>query len=485
MILSSLLKNCKIIDTNIDLNIEISSIEADSRNIIENSVFVAIVGENRDGNNYINKALNQGAIAIITDVAPKEKSLPYVLVENARESLAKMYSEYYGNPTRAMKIIAITGTNGKTSTAYCLYNILKKAKKSCGLISTIECMINDMVVNMGGGGDVCDIESAMTTPDPKKLYSLLYIMKEKGVEYVVLESSSHAIKQKKLEGIEKIEVGIFTNLSEEHLDYHKTMQDYFETKKKLIERSKNAIVNIDNSYGKKMHTLTGAKSYSNSQNADFSLIIESINSYGSNLILKTNGNNIKISTNINSLFGVNNLGMAISTAKMLNVDDKSIIEGAKNIIIKGRFEKYKDNIYIDYAHTPLATNEVLKAIKSIEKDKRMVVLFGCGGNRDKEKRKEIGRIVSNFAELTIITSDNTRNEKPIEIIKDIMDGVDKKKPHIIIPDRRDAIVCAVKLLKSDSVLVLLGKGHEEYEINSTGKHYFSERRLIDEAIRNG
>ena len=484
MILSKLLKNCKIIETNVDLNVEIADIEADSRKVSENSAFVAVRGENRNGNDYIDEAINKGAAIIISDVAPNEKEIPYVLVENARETLAKMYSEYYGNPTKALNVIAITGTNGKTSTAYCLYNILRKAKRSCGLISTIDCLINDEVVDLGGGGDVCDIESAMTTPDPKKLYSLLYIMKEKGAEYVVMEASSHAIKQKKLDGIEEFDIGIFTNLSEEHLDFHKTMRDYFDTKRSLLERSKIAIINIDDSYGNKMKSLANAKSYSCHQNASFSLMIEEVDSFGSKILIKNGNKSIEVNTNINSLFGVYNLGMAISCAIMLGIDEQSIKKGAENIIVKGRLEKYKENIYIDYAHTPAATYEALMAIKSIEKDKKIVVLFGCGGNRDKEKRKEIGKIASNLADLTIITSDNARNEEPMLIIKDIMLGIDVSKPHMIIPDRKDAITYAVKHLRSNSVLVLLGKGHEEYEINKSGKHYFSERKLIDEALNN-
>ncbi len=174
--------------------------------------------------------------------------------------------------------------------------------------------------------------------------------------------------------------------------------------------------------------------------------------------------------------------MAASVALLLNIGEENIKEGLKATKINGRLEKYKDNIYIDYAHTPDATAEVLKAIKDIEENKEMIVIFGCGGNRDKSKRAEIGKIVSSFADIAIVTSDNPRNEDRIEIIKDIMMGIDRKKPHLIIPERKEAIMCGVKIAKNERVLVLLGKGHEEYEIDSTGKHYFSEKNVIDEAL---
>ncbi|MBQ8545781.1 MAG: UDP-N-acetylmuramoyl-L-alanyl-D-glutamate--2,6-diaminopimelate ligase [Clostridia bacterium] len=486
MKLKDLLKSVKIIDTNMNLDIVIERIASDSRKIGKKDVFVAIHGESKDGNDFIFDALEKGAFAVITDKKCESKDIPYILVENARGTLARMWSNFYDNPTKNMKIISITGTNGKSSTAEFLYSILKASGKRCGLISTIRCLINNEELDIGGGSEVSDKYSAMTTPDPEILYYIFKLMKEKNVEYVVLETSSHALKQRKLDGLD-ILIGAFTNLSHEHLDYHKSMDDYCKAKELLLEKSEKCIINIDDCYGKFLYSKYLHKAYSVScmQKSDFYANGIYCDEKGCKFTFGFNNDNLCIKTKICGNFAVYNALMAISIAKMVGIDNKSIENGILSVeAIKGRLEKYRDkSIYIDYAHTPYATKLVLESIKKIEKNKKIIVLFGCGGDRDKEKRSEIGKICSAYADVLIITSDNSRGEEPMAIIRDILSGVDKSKMHLIIPSRKQAILYGANMLKEDNVLLLLGKGHENYEIDKNGKHFFDERLILDEAFK--
>ena len=247
------------------------------------------------------------------------------------------------------------------------------------------------------------------------------------------------------------------------------------------------MINTDDEYGKKLYLKYIDKSYSVScfEKSDYYAREIECDENGCKFVFDFNYGNLYITSEICGKFAVNNALMAVSVAKILGINEKSIINGIFNVKrIKGRLEKFKNkSIYIDYAHTPLATKLVLESIKEIEKNKRIIVLFGCGGDRDKTKRSEIGRICSKYADVLIITSDNSRKEDPMEIIKDILVGVDKDKVHLIIPSRKDAILCGVKMLNNDSVLILLGKGHENYEIDKNGKHFFDERLIIEEAFK--
>ncbi len=489
MQLKKLLNSIEILDTSIDFDTEIGKITSDSRKIEKNDIFVAIQGNQRDGNDYIENALLNGASVIITDKKDICKpQIPYILVESSRSALSRLLSAFYGNPTKETKIIAITGTNGKTSTAYFLYSILRTAGKRVGLVSTIECLINDKRLDLGGGSEVIDKHSAMTTPDPEKLYYIFNIMKENEIEYIIIEASSHALSQSKLDGTH-VDIGIFTNLSSEHLDYHKDIEGYFEAKEKLFRKCKIGIVNIDDKYGKILQNRYKSKilAFSYKEKADYYVNNCVFGANKSSFHLESNKGEVLINTNILGEFSVYNSSLACACAKELGILDEYIIKGIENIKnIKGRLEKYRDkNIYIDYAHTPKATESILKTIKNIEKNKALIVLFGCGGDRDKGKREVIGKICSQYADALIITSDNPRSEEPISIIKDILKGIDKNKTHMIIPNRKDAIIYASKLVNENSVLVLLGKGHEAYEIDKNGKHYFDEREVLNEAFGYG
>ncbi|MBQ7788085.1 MAG: UDP-N-acetylmuramoyl-L-alanyl-D-glutamate--2,6-diaminopimelate ligase [Clostridia bacterium] len=487
MKLKKLLNLVNILNCNVDLETDVKKLTSDSRKVKKGYVFVAIKGENHDGNNFIAQAIENGAIAVVSEDLNicSNYSLPYIQVKNARSALAKMWSSYYNEPSKEMKIIAITGTNGKTSSAYFLYKILRNAKKKCGLISTIECLINDKVIDINGGSEVLDKISAMTTPDPEILYSILYKMKRKGVKYVVMEASSHALDQHKLDGL-TVNIGVFTNLTHEHLDYHKNMQDYFSAKEKLFKKCLVGVVNIDDGYGKILINKYKGRLFSVSckQESDYKAEAIECDTSGCRYTLNKGEKKINIETRLCGTFMVYNSICAIACADILGIDEKNIKNGIYNLLsIKGRVERYKDkNIYIDYAHTPYAMENIINSIKEIEKNKKLIVLFGCGGDRDKEKRAEMGDLCSKLADIIIITSDNPRSEDSKEIIKDIVKGIDKTKTHIIIPERKEAIKYAIKILSENKVLLLLGKGHENYEIDNEGKKHFDERIILDEAF---
>ena len=482
MKLKDLLKGVKIKSNNIDLETEIQGIASDSRRVENGYIFVAIKGLNLDGNSFIEDALKNGAGVIITDnEANNGKNT--IIVENAREALAFLWNNYYNSPTKNIKIIAITGTNGKTSTAHFLYSIIKSAGYKCGLISTIKSFINDEFFDTSNGSEIQGFSSAMTTPDPETLYRFFYEAEKHNVKYIVMEASSHALALYKLAPI-KFYIGAFTNLSAEHLDFHTDINDYFESKLKLFEHSENIVTNIDNEYGLQIGNIyKRAIKISTIGKADYYINNLSFNEQGSCFDVLFNQDKIQIKTDVLGQFTPENILISIACANLLEISEQAI----KNAIlscqaIKGRMEKIKENIYIDYAHTPLAMEKAILSIKKHFPDKKIVVLFGCGGNRDKLKRKEMGKIASSLADKVILTSDNCRNESLEGIIGDIKTGITEQSHCKVINDRKKAIIYTVKNLMNDEILLLLGKGHEEYEISNNKKLPFSEKDIIFEAL---
>ena len=481
-----LFEGIEILKTNTSLQLEVTNIVNDSRKAKADDIFVAIKGFKRDGNDYIESAVLNGVSAVVTDeFSACNNGYPYILVENVKAALAKMWSNFYGNPTKAIKIVAITGTNGKTTTACILNNILNDAGISTGLVSTIGCFINGRQIDIEKTDTVIDICGAMTTPDPEILYYILNIMKENNVRVVVMEASSHALDQHRLDGLE-VSVGCFTNLSEEHLDYHSTMEEYFETKKLLIEKSQKMLVNIDDKYGEKIaKEKRGEKilGLSVKDNPGFKIKNVLCSASGSNYTLEFENSSIDIFTPLIGEFNVYNSALASACAVLLEIDKETITNSIKKTAsIRGRLEKYRDKeIYIDYAHTPEAFRNVLTTIKELKR-RKIIALFGCGGNRDKSKRGEMGRICSKYADFTIVTSDNPRNEDADDIISDIVKGIEKGKNYCVVKNRREAIWLLSKLVTENHVAILLGKGHEEYEIYKCEKRHFSEREILDEVF---
>ena len=485
MKLYELFKDEKIKAFNVDLNMDICGISSDSRSIKKGEAFVAIEGSSRNGNDYVEEAFCKGASVIVSDNCIYTGKFPLIIVENARASLSKMWSNYYGNPTKSLKIVAITGTNGKTSSAYILYSILKAAGKRCGLISTVECLINDEKLETNGGAELSDVSASMTTPDPKTLYKLFYDMKMKDAEFVVMEASSHSLSQYRLSGAD-IYIGAFTNLSLDHLDYHKTMEEYFESKKTLFKICKYGIVNIDDKYGKIIKEQTpDLYTFGIVEKGDFSATNIDCSDTGCSFFAQLFNEKLEVKSRLIGEFVPYNIMTAISCARLLNISNQSILEGVFLCDrIKGRMERVNDNVIIDYAHTPEAIKKSISSVIKIFRNKKVTALFGCGGDRDKSKRAEMGRIASNYADKVILTSDNSRSEDKLSIIRDIVEGINTERPYFIIPERKQAIKFAIKTLKNDEILLLLGKGHEAYEIDQSGKHSFDERQVIKEALEN-
>lgn len=484
MRLRELLKGVAILESSICLDEIVSRPCSDSRKCTEGSVFVAIKGENRNGNGYIDSAITNGAKCIVTD----DKSVYLerencILVENARCAVAYMWDNYYKSPAFDMKIIGITGTNGKTSCAYFLYSIFRSAGKRAGLISTVECLINDEKIDTNGGGEVQDIDSAMTTPDPEVLYSLFSKMRDENVEYVVMEVSSHSLELFKVEPI-TFSCAIFTNLSSEHLDFHGNMESYFCAKRRLFEKSKIAVINLDDEYGKRLLSGDVCDFYTVSigKNADF--VAKNIdNSMGGvKYKLYFDEKKIEVKTRISGKYNVYNSMLALCAALKIGIEEEEVIKGIENLSsIPGRMEKVSNGVIVDYAHTPRAFMNALTCIRGTNKEGKIITVFGCGGNRDKSKRPEMGKIASDLSDVVIVTSDNCRNERKMDIIIDILKGIEKDDFEVI-PNRKEAIKRALSLKKEGDVVVLLGKGHENYEIDSTGKHYFSEKEIVAEYL---
>jgi len=484
MKLFRLIEGIEIIRSKVNFDIDIKDISSDSRKVSANGIFVALKGMKRNGNDYIAEALKRGCTCIITD----DENIYYeydktVLTYDSRRAIAVLWDNFYENPSRKMKIIGITGTNGKTSTVYFLYSILKESGKSVGMISTVKCLINDKLFSYGGGGEAIDLVSAMTTPDPEFLYMILKEMVNQGVEYVIMEASSHALELSKLYPLE-FELGIYTNLSRDHLDFHKTMENYFLAKIKLFYRCKHAVINYDDAYIRRIPRYLNREfiSYGLSKCCDF---------YAKEIILKEDGaeyvtshrnKEFNIKTYIRGGFSVYNSLAAVSAAYTLGIPAEYITEGIKKVEkIEGRIERISDGIYVDYAHTPQAFCEIIKAIRSFSNGKFLTVIFGCGGDRDKSKRQIMGKYASRMADCVIITSDNSRSEDKMSIIKDIEKGIDKNSLYYVVPNRRDAIELGIRL-RRDGVLLILGKGHENYEIDENGKHYFCEAEIISNAV---
>jgi UDP-N-acetylmuramyl-tripeptide synthetase len=480
MELYNLLSGIEIIKSKVE-NKEIKYISSDSRRIKESYIFVALKGGKRNGNDYIEEAIKRGCVCIISD----DENVFYeydnvVLTYNTRRALSILWNNFYKSPTRNIKMIGITGTNGKTSSAYYLYSILKKSKKKVGLISTVECLIDDKRYEFGGGGETQDIISAMTTPDPEYLYEIFAKMRDCKIEYIVMEVSSHALELSKVYPIQ-FEIGVFTNLSKEHLDFHINMDNYFLSKLKLLYSSKYAIINADEEYSNRINRYINREfiSFGTNDKSDckISHIVEKVG--GSVYSLNMNNKILRVETNICGRFFVYNSAVAAICAMLLNIDNIFILDGIRELTnIPGRMEKIIDGIYIDYAHTPLAMEGVINTTREIAQNKKIIVLFGCGGDRDRSKRAQMGKIATDLADIVIITSDNPRNEDQNIIINDIVMGVKEDAEYYVIPNRKEAIEFALKI-RNDKILLLLGKGHEKYEIDSMGKHEFNEREIVE------
>jgi len=462
-------------------DIEINKINYDSRKVKEFDIFVCIKGYATDGHKYIDKAIENGAkiVVIQDDVEIKENKITIIKCSDTRKVLALMASNYYENPSSKMKVIGITGTNGKTTTAFMIKDILEANNNKVGLIGTIANYIGNE-----------KIHTERTTPESLELQELFSEMVNKGVEYCVMEVSSHSLELDRVYGV-KFEVGIFTNLTRDHLDFHKTFENYYKAKFKLFERCGIRIINIDDNYGKQVsNDLNDLKaknvySFSVKEHSDFKAFDEEMGSRDIKFKLNLQKNEQFI-LNIPGEYNIYNALGAIITCYKLGIPKVAIKNGIEKVVVPGRCERVANEynlpyeIIIDYAHTPDGLDNILKTAKAFTSGK-LISLFGCGGDRDKVKRPQMGKISTDIADVTIITSDNPRSEKPMDIIKDIQVGLNEDK-YIVIENRKEAIKKAINIANKGDVIVIAGKGHETYQILKNETIHFDEREVVKEIL---
>jgi len=466
-----------------NLFIDISNIDYDSRNIEQNGLFICIRGEVSNGHNFIEDAIENGAKAfIIEEDIDYIDGYTYIKVENSRKAMAKIASNFYNNASKDIEIIGVTGTNGKTSVTTILSQILNSYNK-CGLIGTIK--IDD-------GKD--EIISKNTTPESLDIQRSLFNMIENKCDYCAMEVSSHSLALNRVEGI-NIDIGIFTNLSEDHLDFHKNFDNYRDVKEMLFYKTKKAnIINIDDESGKiilnNIKKLdTPLYTYSLENKADFMAkdIVYNINEVSYRLITPTYEDYIRVP--IPGKFTVYNTLAAISACYIFNIPIEIIKkELEQSIGVEGRVEVVRNdkdlNIIVDYAHTPDALEKILISIKNFVSGK-VIVVFGCGGDRDSKKRPMMGKVAQLNSDIVIITTDNPRTENPDDIIDDILLGMNKEiNNYIVVKDRKEAIKNAIMMANRDDIVLIAGKGHETYQIIGRVKYDFDDRIIAKEIADN-
>lgn len=478
MRLRELLKNVNVTEWHADPDMEIAGVSYDSRNTTKGDLFVAVVGYASDGHKYIDSAVQKGAECVLCQTAP-QNNIPYVLTEDTRKGLALVSAHYFGDPAKKMKIVGVTGTNGKTTTTSLIKDILEKiGNEQVGLIGTNCNMI---------GGKIVSTER--TTPESYELQKLFKEMLDANCKYVVMEVSSHALYLSRVYGID-FEVGIFTNLTRDHLDFHKTMEEYGKAKALLFKQSKKSVINIDDEYApimaaaaeKEVYTYSAAKN-----DADLTAKNIDMKADGVTFCALEIGKLEKVKLGIPGEFSVYNALAAISAVVNLGFKLEDVcrmlsechgVKGRAEVVPTGR----NFTVIIDYAHTPDALENILKTVRGFAKG-RLIVLFGCGGDRDKTKRPLMGRIGVELSDFAVITSDNPRTENPSDIIDDILNGIkDKEKAYTVIENRREAIGWVLKNAKEDDIIVLAGKGHEDYQIIGKEKHHFDEREVVAEFL---
>jgi len=452
-------------------SIMVNSISFDSRIVSADDVFIAIKGTITDGHKYIDKAISLGAKTIVCEFMPEvlEEGVTYVAVDNGNKALAIMASNFYDNPSKNLKLVGVTGTNGKTTISSLLYQLFKKAGFKVGLISTIKIMVDDTTY-----------KTSHTTPDALTINHHLKLMNDVGVEFCFMEVSSHGIHQKRTEGL-VFEGAIFTNLSHDHLDYHKTFAEYRDTKKSLFDNlSKKAFVltNIDDKNGLVMLQNTKARKYTYALKTYADYKAQILENQFNGQLLKIDGN--EVWSKLIGDFNAYNMLAIYGTAQLLGLEKLEILRLLSELEnVDGRFQYFisKERItaIVDYAHTPDALRNVLDTINSLRTgNENVITVVGCGGDRDKTKRPVMGHIASDMSTTVIFTSDNPRTENPEEILKEIEAGVEAQnvRKTLTIENRAQAIKTACQLANSNDIILIAGKGHETYqEINGVRAHF--------------
>ena len=472
MKLQDLLKGVAVLESTAAPDTEINEVRYDSRAVQPGDLFVAIRGYATDGHQYIGKALEQGAAAIVCEEAPA--GAPAVVVENARRALAEIAANRFGHPADSMTMLGVTGTNGKTTTTYLVKHMLEDAGHKVGLIGTNQNLIGDEVV-----------ETERTTPESYELHALFARMRDAGCTYVIMEVSSHSLVLDRVHGIH-FAVGAFTNLTQDHLDFHKTMEEYRRAKALLFTISDKGVINLDDPAAGAM--LADAKcpclTFSCEKDAaDLTAKNLKLHADGVEFVAATRGDLARVKLPIPGHFSAENALTALGIVLQLGMP---LADAAKSLAtatgVKGRVEVVPTDtdytVLIDYAHSPDGVENVLRAVRGFAKG-RVVALFGCGGDRDRTKRPKMGKIAADLADFCIVTSDNPRTEDPKAIIDDILEGMKgTKTPMQVIVDRPEAIHWALAHAKKDDIIVLMGKGHETYQEVNHVKHHMDEREIV-------
>ncbi len=457
---------------------EILSITDDTRKVTEGSLFVCVKGGSFDGHDAAAQMLEKGAAAVVCerDLGLGDKQ---ILTDNSRKLYGELCAAWFGHPERKMTLIGVTGTNGKTTTTSIIKHILMADGHKTGLIGTIQNEIGDEIFH-----------TENTTPLTFEFMSVLAQMAESGCEYVVMEVSSFALVQHRI-GPARFKTAVFTNLTQDHLDYHKDMEDYYQAKKMLFDVCDHALINVDDEYGKRLFSEVecGKTSFSVKEKADVFADNIAISSSGSSFDLNHIDEKICVRSPIPGMFNVSNLTAAaevclregISADKVISaIADYNGVKGRCEIIPTGR----DFTVICDYAHTPDAIENILRSVKEYTEG-RLICLFGCGGNRDVAKRPKMAAAAAKYADRLVVTSDNPRNEEPEAIIADILAGLENSNiPRDIVTDRKEAIFHALKIAEKGDIIVLAGKGHEDYQILAGMKHiHFDEREIVAEGLK--
>lgn len=479
MKLRELIKNLSIIEMNADAELEISGVSYDSRKTEKGDMFVAIRGFEADGHKFIPKAVENGAAVILCEEKPS-CDIPYVLVSDSRYGLAIVSRDFFGDPASEMTMIGITGTSGKTSSSYLIKHMLEsKLDAKVGLIGTNGNMI---------GGEFLHTEH--TTPESYELHKLFRHMADSGCTHVVMEVSSHSLTLERVAGIH-FDVALYTNLSQDHLDFHGTMEEYAAAKRKLFSMCSLGCFNLDDAWADFMRDGASCRTMTfSTEKNEADLVAKDIRLTADGVrFASVSGDEISMTKlGIPGMFSVYNaLGtMSVGLALGLSLADCSdAMSSAKGV--KGRLEIVPTgrdfSVLIDYSHKPDALEKVLKTLKPVTRG-RLIALFGCGGDRDKLKRPIMGRIAADNADLVVVTSDNPRTENPDEIIREIVAGMkDKRTPTKVICDRREAIAWAIDNAAPGDVLLLAGKGHEDYQVVGHEKHHMDEREIVADCLK--
>jgi UDP-N-acetylmuramoyl-L-alanyl-D-glutamate--2,6-diaminopimelate ligase len=490
MILRDLIKGMETKRTLGSDDAEILGISYDSKEVRDGFLFAAIKGEKTDGHKYIESAVKSGAKALLVEEIPEStyKNISLIQVEDTKSALAEISANFFHHPTKGFTLVGITGTNGKTTITYLLESIWREWGKNVGVIGTVEYRFSGKKV-----------PSVRTTPESLDLMNLFSDMRASGVEYAVMEVSSHALDRKRILGCH-FDAAVFTNLSQDHLDYHGTMENYFEAKKKLFsevlgksgKREKFSVINIDDPYGREITKEAAGKivPYSVTNSEGVYAEKTSITPEGIHTFVNTPWGKVDINSKLFGKHNLYNILASVATALSLGVGIDVVEKGISNVAsVPGRLDRvenpYGITILVDYAHTPDALRNVLTAVRPFT-HRKLILLFGCGGDRDPIKRPIMGRIGRELSDALIVTSDNPRTESPQRIIDEIEKGVfdvgSDEKPYFRIADRRDAIRKAIEIAHSGDTVLLAGKGHESYQILGVEKIPFNDKEVAESII---